>query len=75
MKKYIAPIIVTILVGLFILAYGFGIVKSLFSSSGPIWITILVAIVFLALFSALIATLIKRINEIKKEDKDDISKY
>ena len=69
-KKMIAPIIITIICILYYIAY-FGL---LISIVGGVWKYILgvVPVIFSAL---MIYVCIERINEIKKGEEDDISKY
>ncbi len=69
-KKMIAPIIITVIVILyFILYFGFLI----FLIPG-IW-KYLLGIIPLILSGVMIYVCIEKINEIKKGEKDDISKY
>lgn len=75
LKKIIAPVIVTLIIGICILGYTYGIFAALKLSEVPAWIVILILIGFLTLLCALIYTLYKRIKEIKEENEDDISKY
>jgi uncharacterized membrane protein len=75
MAKYIAPIIITIIIGFFIFLYGFGITAALRQAQVPLWVVFAAAVLIMSLMAALIYTLCKRIKEIKEEEKDDISKY
>jgi hypothetical protein len=75
MKKIVTPIIITLLVGLFIVLYTCGILYAFKASGFPMWILVLVSIMIMGLLTALIYTLYKRIKEIKEENDDDISKY
>ena len=69
-KKMIAPIVITVLMVLYYVAY-FGFLISLLDG---IWKYVLGIIPFL--FSAVtIKVCIERINEIKKGEEDDLSKY
>ena len=70
MKKLIAPIVVTILVALYYITY-FGFLISLLDG---IWKYAL-GIIPLVFSGIMIYVCIERINEIKKGEEDDISKY
>lgn len=69
-KKIIAPIIVTVLMVIYYVVY-FGFLTTLI---GGIW-KYLFAILPLAFSVVMIKVCIDRINEIKKGEEDDISKY
>ena len=69
-KKMIAPIIVTVIMILYYIVY-FGFLISLI---GGIWKYAL-GIIPLAFSGVMIYVCIQRINEIKKGEEDDISKY
>ena len=69
-KKLIAPIIVTAIMVLYYIAY-FGFLISLIDG---IWKWLL-GIIPLALSAVMLKVCIERINEIKKGEEDDISKY
>ena len=69
-KKYIAPIIVTIVMVIYFIVY-FGFLISLFET---VWKYIL-GIVPILLAGIMLKVCIERINEIKKGEEDDISKY
>ena len=69
-KKYTAPIIVTIIMVLYYIIY-FGFLISLFDT---VWKYAL-GIIPLVLSVIMIKVCIERINEIKKGEEDDISKY
>ena len=69
-KKLIAPIIITAIMVLYYIAY-FGFLISLIDS---IWKWIL-GIIPLALSAVMLKVCIERINEIKKGEEDDLSKY
>lgn len=69
-KKLIAPIIVTAILVLYYIAY-FGFLISLIDG---IWKWLLV-IIPLAFTAVLLKVCIERINEIKKGEEDDLSKY
>jgi hypothetical protein len=70
MKKLIAPIIVTILMVLYYVVY-FGFLISLLEG---VWKYAL-GIIPLAFSTVMIKVCIERINEIKKGEEDDLSKY
>lgn len=69
-KKMTAPIVVTVIVVLYYVIY-FSILMTLF---GGIWKYVLglIPIIFSAI---MIKTCVERLNEIKKGEEDDISKY
>ena len=69
-KKLIAPIIVTAIMVLYYIAY-FGFLISLIDG---IWKWFL-GIIPLAFTAVLLKVCIERINEIKKGEEDDLSKY
>ena len=69
-KKMIAPIVVTIFMMLYYIVY-FGILIAIL---GGIWKYIL-GIIPLAFSGITIYVCIQRINEIRKGEEDDISKY
>ena len=70
MKKLIAPIIVSILMVLYYVVY-FGFLISLLEG---VWKYAL-GIIPLAFSTVMIKVCIERINEIKKGEEDDLSKY
>ena len=69
-KKLIAPIIVTVIMVLYYIAY-FGFLIALIDG---IWKWLL-GIIPLAFTVVMLKVCIERINEIKKGEEDDISKY
>ena len=69
-KKIIAPIIITVILILYYIAY-FGFLISLLDG---IWKYVL-GIIPLVFSGIMIYVCIERINEIKKGEEDDISKY
>jgi len=69
-KKLIAPIIVTAIMVLYYIAY-FGFLISLIDG---IWKWLL-GIISLAFTAVMLKVCIERINEIKKGEEDDLSKY
>lgn len=69
-KKMTAPIIITIIVVLYYVVY-FGILITLI---GGIW-KYLLGIIPMLLSLVMIKVCIERIDEIKKGEEDDISKY
>ena len=69
-KKMIAPIIVTVLLILYYVVY-FGI---LLAQLDGIWKLVL-GLIPLALCALIVKVCIERINEIRKGEEDDISKY
>jgi uncharacterized membrane protein YdfJ with MMPL/SSD domain len=75
MNKRIAPTIVVIIVGLYILVQA-GVILYLFRKEGLglFWI-ILIALIPLGIAVTLLAVYLERIREIKDEEEDDLSKY
>ena len=69
-RKMIAPIIITVIMILYYIAY-FGFLISLLDG---IW-TYVLGIIPLVFSGTMIYVCIERINEIKKGEEDDISKY
>ena len=69
-KKALAPIIITVIMLLYYIAY-FGFLISLLD---VVWKYVL-GIIPLAFSAVMIYVCIERINEIKKGEEDDISKY
>ena len=75
MKKYVAPIIVILLVtaGVILIALFYvGIIDILKIS---IVFKIIIIVIMVAIIGALITVLYQRMREIKTEDEDDFSKY
>ena len=70
MKKLIAPIVVTVLIVLYYVVY-FGFLISLLEG---VWRYAL-GIIPLAFSAVMVKVCIERINEIKKGEEDDLSKY
>ena len=70
MKKFIAPIIITVL----FIAYFFIYFTLLLSTMQGI-IAYLFGIIPLAFMAVMLTVCIQRINEIKKGEEDDLSKY
>lgn len=69
-KKLIAPIVVSIIMALYYVVY-FGILIALIDG---IWKWLL-GIIPLAFTAVMLKVCIERINEIKKGEEDDLSKY
>ncbi len=69
-KKMIAPIIITVILLLYYIAY-FGFLISLLDG---VWKYVL-GIIPLVFSGIMVYVCIERINEIKKGEEDDISKY
>ena len=69
-RKFIAPIVVTIIMVLYFIVY-FGFLISLLEG----FFKFALAIIPFAFSAVLIGVCIQRINEIKKGEEDDISKY
>lgn len=69
-KKMIAPIVVSVIIILYYVVY-FGLIITLLDG---VWMYVL-GIIPLALSAVMVKVCIERINEIKKGEEDDISKY
>lgn len=75
MKRYIAPIIVTALMILFSGGYAAALIFGMASLRlAKVWI-IVASLFYIGSMTAMIAVLIQRIREIRKEDPDDYRKY
>ena len=70
MKKYVAPIVVTVVMLLYYVVY-FGLLISMVPG---IW-KYLLGIIPLAFSAVMIYVCIERIREIKKGEEDDLSQY
>lgn len=70
-KKMVAPILITVLLSAYMLAYFF----LLLSMPMPVWAKILVGLIPLSLLCASVAVLIQRIKEIRSGEEDDLSQY
>ncbi|TCO74806.1 hypothetical protein [Marinisporobacter balticus] len=75
MKNIIITIIITIIVGIIALLYAFGILFAMLETNGPFLLMGIVCIALLGIIFALIYNMVKRVKEIREEDKDDLSKY
>jgi len=77
-KGIITTIIITVIFLIFFIIYGLGIITAILSVKGNFFTTsiffIIIGVLSFVIIS-LIITMINRIKEIKKEEKDDISKY
>ncbi len=70
-KKMIAPIVITVLLSAYMLAYCF----VLLSVPMPVWVKALVGVIPLALLGASVYVLAQRIKEIRSGEEDDLSQY
>lgn len=70
-KKMIAPIIITGLLGIYLIIYAVILV----STMPEIWMRLLAGFIPLVLFGASIYVLIERIKEIRSGEEDDLSEY
>lgn len=70
-KKMIAPIIITVLLGIYLIVYAVALVSRL----PELWMKLLTGLIPLALFGASIYNLYERIQEIRSGEEDDLSKY
>lgn len=76
MKKYIAPVVITLIVLAVLASYALGIRYIIFSAIGTgIIAAVLIMLAITGLAAALIVTLVRRIKEIRKDEKDDFSEY
>ena len=71
MKKYLAPIVIAVLLIIYEILY-FGIIISFISS---ILLKILIGIIPAAFAGIMIFVLIERIKEIRSGEEDDLGKY
>ena len=69
-KKMVAPVVVTVLMVLYYAVY-FGFLITLVSG---VW-KILLGVIPLVFSAVMVKVCIERINEIKKGEEDDLSKY
>lgn len=70
-KKIIAPIIITLLLGIYLITYAVELV-SIMSEN---WMKLVLGMIPLALFGTSIYVLYERIKEIRSGEEDDLSKY
>ena len=70
-KKMLAPIVITALLSVYMLAYLF----VLLSVPMPVWVKILVGLIPLSLLCASVYVLLQRIKEIRSGEADDLSQY
>ena len=70
-KKLVAPIIITAIMVLFLLAY----VVGCFFVDGPVLIKLAFSLIPLALMGVSVFVLIERIHEVRSGEEDDLSKY
>lgn len=75
MKNKILTVIITIIFSFISVLYALGIIKAMTDSNINVTFIIMVVIIMALFIVALIWNMIKRFKEIKKEEKDDISKY
>ncbi len=70
-KKMVAPIVITTLLSVYMLAYFF----VLLSVPMPVFVKVIIGLIPLGLLGASIYVLLQRIKEIRSGEEDDISKY
>jgi len=70
-KKMLAPIIITLLIGVYLIYYAVVLVSTIPNT----WMKLASGIIPLALFGASIYVLYERIKEIRSGEEDDLSKY
>ena len=71
-RKLAAPIVISVLVGLWLLGYA---VLIFLVPAIPLWIKLLGAVIPLALLGATIYVLCERIKEIRSGEEDDLDNY
>ncbi len=70
-KKMIAPVIITVLLSIYMLAYFI----VLLSVEMPVWGKVLIGLIPLALLCTSVYVLVQRIKEIRSGEEDDLSQY
>lgn len=70
-KKMIAPIVITVITILYLLGFGWTVIREE-TSAGT---CILGVVILLVLCGVMIAVLTERIREIRSGEEDDLSKY
>ena len=70
-KKMIAPVIITILVLIFLIVYGTGVMAA--AEVSPLFLFLVLPIALLG--AGMVIVLIARIKEIKDGEEDDLSNY
>lgn len=71
-RKLVAPIVISVLVGLWLLGYA---VLIFLVPAIPLWIKLLGAVIPLALLGVTIYVLCERIKEIRSGEEDDLDNY
>ena len=71
-RKLAAPIVISVLVGLWLLGY---VVLIFLVPAIPLWIKLLGAVIPLALLGVTIYVLCERIKEIRSGEEDDLDNY
>ena len=71
MKKYLAPIIISVLVIIYLVLY-FGLIITTIEN---VFVKIIVGVLPVAFVGTMIFVLIERIKEIRSGEEDDLSKY
>ena len=71
-RKLAAPIVISVLVGLWLLGYA---VLIFLVPAIPLWIKLLGAVIPLALLGVTISVLCERIKEIRSGEEDDLDNY
>ena len=71
-RKLAAPIVISVLVGLWLLGYA---VLIFLVPAIPLWIKLLGAVIPLALLGVTIYVLCERIQEIRSGEEDDLDNY
>ncbi len=74
-KKMVAPIVITVIMCFYLLAYVAGIMALAIFTPFSVPIMVVIAIIPLALAGVCIFVLVERIKEIRSGEEDDLSKY
>ena len=70
-KKIIAPVVITVLVLIYLIAYGVGVMFA--AEMHPLFLLLAVPLAFLG--AGMVWVLIARIKEIRRGEEDDLSNY
>ena len=75
MKKIIITIFITLIFVIISGAYAVGIISEITQDRGPAFLVLLAVIILVGIIWVLGYNMYERINEIKRGDENDISKY
>ena len=70
-KKLIAPVVVTVLALIYLIAYGVGVMAA--AEESPLFLFLILPIALLG--AGMVCVLIARIKEIRSGEEDDLSNY